>query len=280
MSESSLNQRIDLERYPIDDLDSAAYVTLVKRSREQFDDAVSCHLPGFLAPAAIATILKELDARTPQANLYSVHRGAYNREDPRSAAHVVALDATDPRAEPQRRHQLWLGTDDLSPENPLRPIYECAALTRFVGDVLGEPRLYTLEDPLMRILINIHRDGDELGWHVDSHDYAVTLLLRSAPEGGLYQYVPMSGPGEENFGYAADLFRGDVSRVRTVPMTPGSMVIFRGRNTLHRVTVAKGEETRVLALFSYDPVPNRNYGSSFRMNLLNRDQPRALVPAG
>jgi hypothetical protein len=272
----SLNHVIDLETYPIEDPDADSYRALVRRCRDQFDDAVSCHLPGFLISSAVEPILGEIDTRQGSANLYSVHRGAYNREDPRSAAHLVSLSEDDPRGRPQRRHQLWLGTDDLSSENSLCTMYDWPALTRFVRDVLGVAELYTLDDPLMRILINIHRDGDELGWHVDSHDYAVTLLLRPALEGGLYQYVPMSGPGDDNFAYCAKLFDGDVSRVRTVPMEVGSMVIFRGRNTLHRVTPVRGTQHRALALFSYDVVPGRIYGSSFRMNLLGRAEPRTL----
>lgn len=277
MMNTGFDGLIDLDRYPIDDLNGAHYWPLVERCRAQFDDAVSCHLPGFLKPAAISAVLMEVDRNLHLANLYAVHRGAYNLEDPRSSAHVATLGPEDPRAQPHRRHQHWMGTDDLSEENALTKIYDWKNLTKFVGDVLGAPTLYTVDDPLMRVLVNIHRAGDELGWHVDSHDYAVTMLLRSAAEGGLYQYVPMTGPGGENFVYAADLFRGDLSRVRTVPMEPGSMVIFRGRDTLHRVTPVMEGKSRILALFAYDPIPGRKFGKSFRKNLLNRVEPRELV---
>lgn len=274
MSATPWDRLVNLEQYPIQDLNSAAYKRLVERCRAQFDDAVSCHLPNFLRPEAVKNAVAEVDERLPQANLYVVNRGAYNLEDPRSSAHIVKLQENDPRTKPHRRHQHWLGTDDLSAESALKRIYDWPNLTKFVGDVLGVSPLYTLDDPLMRVLVNIHREDDELGWHVDSHDYAVTILLRPAKDGGLYQYVPMTGPGDTNFEYAAALFKGDESRVRTVPMEAGSMVIFRGRNTLHRVTPAHGQQSRVLALFAYDPVPNRNFGDSFRRNLLNRVQPR------
>lgn len=270
---------IDLEHYPIMDLDSESYKALVQKCKEQFSDAVSCHLPGFIKPTAISAILSEIEKKFHLANLYSVYRGAYNREDPRSLAHMVSLMPDDPRAKPQRRHQLWLGTDDLSHKNLLKEIYNWNNLTRFVGDVLGEPSFYTIDDPLMKILVNIHRDGDELGWHVDSHDYAVTILLQPAYQGGLYQYVPLTGPGGENFDYAAKLLAGDDSRVCNVPMQAGSMVIFRGRDTLHRVTPVKGNQIRVLALFSYEIVPGRTYGASFRRNLLNREHPRSVKVA-
>lgn len=275
MKTAEAAQFVNLARYPIEDLGSSRYQALVKRCREQFDDAVSCHLPDFLRTDAIANALREIDQKQNLAHLYIQHRGAYNLEDPRTAAHAVTLNPEDPRAMPHRRHQYWIGTDDLSGSCPVKSIYDWPNLTQFVRDVLDVPELYTVDDPLMRVLINVHRKGDELGWHVDSHDYAVTILLREAGQGGLYQYVPMTGPGDSNFDYAANLFQGDLSRVRTVPMGPGSMVIFRGRNTLHRVTPVGGGENRVLALLAYDPVPGRNFGPSFRRNLLNREQPRA-----
>jgi alkylated DNA repair dioxygenase AlkB len=267
---------VNLGRYPIEDLDSAEYRALVQRCREQFDDAVSCHLPDFLRMDAIDAALREIDQKRNLQHLYIQHRGAYNLEDPRTAKHQTALNPEDVRSMTHRRHQRWIGTDDLSEVCPVKAIYDWPNLTQFVRDVLDVPELYTVDDPLMRVLINVHIQGDELGWHVDSHDYAVTILLRGAKQGGLYQYVPMTGPGDENYEYAAKLFEGDVSRVRTVPMGPGSMVIFRGRNTLHRVTpVVDNSQDRVLALLAYDPVPGRNFGPSFRRNLLNRETPRA-----
>jgi len=274
MAPVSVKTLIDLERYPIEDTQSASYGALIQRCQAQFDDAVSCHLPGFLKAEAVVPMLGEVDERQNSAHLYSCYRGAFDREEPRSAAHRVSLAEDHPCAKPLRRHQLWLGTDDLCRENGLRMLYYWPALTRFVSDVLGCSTLYVLADPLMGILINIHRDGDELGWHVDSHDYAVSILLRPPLTGGLFQYVPMAGPSDENFEYCGKLFAGDLSRVRTVPMEVGSMVIFRGRNTVHRVSPAGGTRTRVLALFSYDSVPERTYGSQFRMNLLGRDVPR------
>jgi hypothetical protein len=276
MSAVNVKTLINLERYPIEYSGQSSYEALIQRCRAQFDDAVSCHLPGFLRTEAVARILPEIDGRQNSAHLYSCYRGAFDREEPRSAAHHVELAKDDPCAKPLRRHQLWLGTDDLCSENGLRTLYDWPPLTRFVIDVLGCSALYTLADPLMRILINIHRDGDELGWHVDSHDYAVSILLRPALSGGLFQYVPMAGPGDENFEYCGKLFAGDLSQVRTVPMDVGSMVIFRGRNTVHRVSPAGGRQTRALALFSYDSVPERTYGSQFRLNLLGRDVPRTI----
>ena len=85
----------------------------------------------------------------------------------------------------------------------------------------------------------------------------------------------MTGPGDRNFHLVPALFDGDESAVRTVSMKAGLLVIFRGRNTLHRVTPVAGPTPRLLALFSYYNVPDRLFGDSFRRNVLGRTTARS-----
>ena len=65
-----------------------------------------------------------------------------------------------------------------------------------------------------------------------------------------------------------------MSRVVTVPLEPGSMLIFRGSDTVHRVRRTEGPQSRVVALFSYETVSGRVYGAPFRTRLLGREHPR------
>ncbi|MFA5122328.1 hypothetical protein [Zavarzinia sp.] len=263
---------VDLDRYPIADMDGPAAAALVRRCRDQFDDAVSCHLPGFLKPDAVRRIVAALPP-AERAHLYAVERGAYNLESPKGAQ--VQFAAEDPYARLHRRHQSWYGQDDIGYQSALSALYAWPNLTRFVAAVLDQEPLHTIDDPLMAVLINASSGGDELGWHVDSHDFAVTILLQEPEAGGLYQYVPFTGPGDRHYAEVPALFAGDEHLVRTVPMAPGSLVLFRGRNTLHRVTPSLGARPRLLALFAYEPVPGRVFHDSFRQNLLGRTRPRA-----
>jgi hypothetical protein len=48
---------------------------------------------------------------------------------------------------------------------------------------------------------------------------------------------------------------GDHERVVTLPMKPGTLLIFAGRYSLHRVTPIKGDTPRLVALFGYDTKP-------------------------
>jgi alkylated DNA repair dioxygenase AlkB len=265
---------VNLERYPIADMDSAEANELVRQARTQFADAVSCHLPDFITPSALHRAIDELP-RMENAHLYDQNRGAYDLEDPKASAFRPTFESEDPLAKLHRRHQYWFGQDDLGSRSVLCTLYAWPNLTRFMAAVLEQDALFTVDDPLMGVLVNVSSQGDELGWHVDSHDFAITLLLQKPEHGGVYQYVPHTGPGDENFSKVPALFRGDETEVRTVPMEPGSLVLFRGRNTLHRVTPSLGNRHRLLALFAYEPVAHRTFGASFRSRLLGRVEPRS-----
>ena len=43
--------------------------------------------------------------------------------------------------------------------------------------------------------------------------------------------------------------------VRTLDFDPGDLVLFRGRNAMHRVTPTRGETTRILVVFAYNDQP-------------------------
>lgn len=43
--------------------------------------------------------------------------------------------------------------------------------------------------------------------------------------------------------------------VKTLVFNPGALVLFRGRNALHRVTPTEGPVTRLLVVFAYNDAP-------------------------
>ena len=43
--------------------------------------------------------------------------------------------------------------------------------------------------------------------------------------------------------------------VVTVPMTPGTLMLFEGRHSIHRVTPIEGSTPRYVGLFGYDRKP-------------------------
>ena len=53
-------------------------------------------------------------------------------------------------------------------------------------------------------------------------------------------------------------------------MDPGTLVLFRGRNSIHRVTPVEGDLTRILAVLAYNSEPNISLSETSRMTFYGR----------
>ena len=89
-------------------------------------------------------------------------------------------------------------------------------------------------------------EGDALGWHFDQTDFVVSLAIQSSDAGGDFENVQrlrwVDGGGiDERYDTVAGVLAGDAPElVTTVPMTPGTLMLFEGRWSLHRVTPSRG----------------------------------------
>jgi hypothetical protein len=137
-------------------------------------------------------------------------------------------------------------------------LFRSTELARFIADCLEVPHLYCYADPLAGLTANILDPGQQFTWHFDTNDFAVTVLVDEADEGGLFQYVPLiRSADDENFAGVQAVLEGETTGVRTLTLRPGDLQIFRGRYSLHRVTrVASSSCPRHAAIFAYTQEPN------------------------
>ncbi len=122
--------------------------------------------------------------------------------------------------------------------------------------------------------INSHyaAQGQELGWHFDNSSFAITLLIQKPEAGAAFEYVRDvrdADRGDMNYEQAGRVLNGDVP-VQTLSMDPGTLVLFRGRNSLHRVTPTQGDITRMLAVLAYNTEPDIALSESARMTFYGR----------
>jgi len=122
--------------------------------------------------------------------------------------------------------------------------------------------------------INIHyaSEGEELGWHFDNSSFAITLLLQAPKEGGAFQYVSdlrNVNSDETNFG-GVEAVLNDKAPVKTLHMEEGTLVLFRGLNSLHRVTPTIGNRTRILVVLAYNNTAGISLSESARMTFFGR----------
>ena len=182
-----------------------------------------------------------------------------------NAVHNVYLTATDPELtgthpfnRPVVSNKGLIADDLIATNSPLREIYADPRFRAFLGFVLGLESLYPYPDELSTIVISVASEGMELGWHFDTSASSVTMLLQSPDGGGVFEYVPEvrdADAGDMGFARVKRVLDGR-EPVRTLDFSPGDLVVFRGRNALHRVTTVDGSTTRSVVILAFNERPD------------------------
>jgi len=267
MSESlSLSMLVDLERYPLGD--DAAFAPLAERCKAQLKESSFASLPGFLHPGVAETMTGEVLAAIPRA---------YRREQSFSAYDESTLEQFPSDHIRRRKHesrQFVVATDVLSKAGRLRTLYRSEVLTQRIAQLLDEPALFQLADPIMGCSSAVMYEGDTHGWHFDLNDFVVSILLQAPEAGGTFDFVPnIRKDGDENYAAVTAAIDGPSQSVRSIKVEAGTLLLFCGRRALHRVPPVRGKVPRVIALFSYDRKPGVCYGSEVYARVVGRMAP-------
>lgn len=246
----AIEQVIDLDRYPLGDLESERGRELVASCREALRATGACHLDGFVRPEAVTQILAEAERLAPEAFATDKRHNVYFREDDAS------LPADDPRRITVRSAKRAIAWDQIPPDSPLRSLYTWGGLTELVRVALEMEVLYQSADPLDCCEIAIMEPGEELGWHFDNSPFSVTLMLQPAETGGVFEYVPrLRSAEDENYGGVQRLLQGSRDGIIVLPQAPGTLSLFRGTYSVHRVTPIQGAQPRINAVLTYADRP-------------------------
>ncbi len=242
---------IDLKTYPVTDLTSLRAQSVIKDAQDQIARIGAAELSGFVTPAGVAELVRDAESLAERAHPSGGLGTAY-----------LELPGDDwPEDHPRRNwmpyHVRAVGLDVIPFTSPLRLIYECDAVTRFIEAILDRGPIYHYADPCGALNLAVMTDGDELQWHYDQTDFVVSLAIQSAVSGGEFEVVPkIRSASDEHYDEVAAVLAGDRSRVLTLPMTPGTLLIFEGRHSIHRVAPIRGERLRHVGLLAYDTKPD------------------------
>ncbi len=126
--------------------------------------------------------------------------------------------------------------------------------------------IYPYADPLGALNLAVMGDGDELQWHFDQTDFVVSLALQDADDGGDFEVAPfIRTADDERYDDVARVLAGDRGELTVQPMTPGTLLVFAGRNSMHRVSPIHGPDTRASSACSATtPSPARRAASCSR----------------
>lgn len=241
---------VDIERYPIHDLDSELGQMLVQASRMSLLAHGICQLEGFVRLAAVEETLAQAAALSEREwASESTHTVYFTSPDEAQAE-------THPLRRQVRSAKKALAYDLIPDGAPLKRLYESDDMLRFIGAVLGVEPLYRSDDPLDCLEIASFHPGDELGWHFDNSEFSVTLMLQEPESGGDFDYYPAlrsdDVPNYEGVQYAIDSDGEGSIRIGTAP---GTLAVFHGHHALHRVTPVTGDVTRINSVLTYGDRP-------------------------
>jgi hypothetical protein len=109
-----------------------------------------------------------------------------------------------------------------------------------------------MADPLARVNAMRYATGEGLNWHFDRSEFTTTLLLQAPDKGGDFEYrTDLRSPDNPNYDGVAKLLTGQDPDLKRITLTPGTLNVFRGKNTAHRVTPVEGNTPRIIAVFSF-----------------------------
>jgi hypothetical protein len=260
MDHTNIQNIIDLDKCPLED------ANFIESCQKKIDKNGVLTLPKFLNEQVIKHLVKEGSA--------AQHKAFYSNSTHNVYLTKNNLDYDDEHIfNRQVVSSKGCITDDQVPKNsPLKTLYQSNIFRDFLATVLNEQKLYEYADPMSSINVHYASEGQELGWHFDNSSFAITLLLQAPEAGGSFEYIKDLRDyeaGEMNFEGVESLLDG-IKKPETLRVEPGTLVLFRGKNSIHRVTPTRGNKTRMLVVLAYNTKPGVSLSKSAQMTFFGR----------
>ncbi len=255
-----LSDIVDVQRY----LAAENREATVAACRRDMASCGSATLENFVSPAALTAMVAEANA---------AFHGAYRRDAGYSA--YIAEEALGSKHHPTRRMHRYalhaVANDQLDAHGAMSVLYRDPSFIRFIADVLEEPELHALGDSMLGLTLTYLGEGDEHGWHFDRNDFVVSLLLQAPEEGGTFEFAPfIRSDDEPDFKTVGEIMDGKTERLHRIRATAGTLALFAGKRSLHRVSPVSGKTKRIIALLSYDRIPNLVHEEAIHMRTFGR----------
>jgi alkylated DNA repair dioxygenase AlkB len=252
----------NLEQYPLENVEFRA------QCKRTLDEKGVLVMPNFLNSSAVESI--RIEAEQNQNLAY------YTVND-----HNIYLKENDPDFPPDhaRNRQVssskgCITTDQIPADSALHTLYNDPEFREFLCAVLAETELHEYADAMSSINLHYADEGQELGWHFDNSSFAITLMIQNPKDGGEFEYVKDvrdADSGAMNYELSVKVLDGEIP-TRALSMDAGALVLFRGRNSMHRVTPSVGDRTRMLVVLAYNTEPGISLSESARMTFYGRLQ--------
>lgn len=261
-----MRDMLDLVRYPIDRPESREFAALVANCQAELAANGMFNLDGFVRQAAIERAAAEILPLSERSSYTHQRRHNVYFDD-----RMPGLPTDHPalRQFDTVHHTLC---DDQLTGTIVHRIYEWAPLAAFIARVMEKPVLFVMGDPLARLNVMDYRPGEALNWHFDRCPFTTTLLIQAAEQGGEFEYrSDLRSDTDQNYDGVGRLLRGEDPGIHVNPLAGGTLNVFKGKNTLHRISPVRGTRKRLVAVFSYYDRPGVMFSREERIGFFGRD---------
>ncbi|WP_328406852.1 HalD/BesD family halogenase [Nocardia sp. NBC_00403] len=246
-SESVVETLVNIDRYPLDDLEGRSCRDVVEHARRHLTEDGCCVLPQFIRGSVLEALRSECVDLIPGADHVSEVVNVYKTEP----------DASLPTDHPARfmmeRGNAFVARDRIPAASVIHRLYGDEMFQHFIARCFGLPRVYELADPLAGLCLNVVAPGMSHPWHFDINEFAVSMVTQRADDGGEFDYCPnIRSASHENIDDVREVLTGrDRGLVRSLTLQVGDLQLFRGRYSLHRIREVRGDHERLSAIFAY-----------------------------
>ena len=258
---SGIDKIVNLEKHPINSLD-----TYVLDCYKKLNSQYILQLDNFLTLEALTNIKIEAENLKNQAYYCSqFHTILLNKKD-------KLLDNKDP-CNIEVKSDKGCVPHDLIPKNSyLNKLYNSKEFRKFIKNVLNLKNIHPYKDSLSSINYNYYEKSQQLGWHFDNASFAITLMISSPEKGGIFQYITKGRDYENNY-INKKLIKNVLDeniKINELTVNPGTLILFYGRNYLHRVTPVESEKGRILVTLNYNLEEGIKLGANARKTFFGR----------
>ncbi|WP_299302975.1 2OG-Fe(II) oxygenase [uncultured Litoreibacter sp.] len=255
---------VDLDRHPIHQ-DGPARDALIARCRTDLEADGMFNLDGFFRADAIAQTLAMAAPLWEEKSF--THQRRHNIYFKKS---VPGLSDDHPalKLHDTTNHTLC---GDLLQDTPVATLYYDPTLAQFLSDVMETGPLYPMEDQLAAFNVMAYHAGEALNWHFDRSQFTITLLLQKPDQGGGFEYrTDLRSADDPNYDGVAKLLNGEDDGAKLMTVEAGTLNVFKGVNTAHRVTPVEGDTARIITVMTYYDHPGARFTPEEQMGFYGR----------
>jgi len=258
---NNLQTIIDFQRHPINDSNS-----YVRHCRSELKKNSILVLNNFLTKEALVKLQHEAQMLHDKAFYCSQNHNIFLTEK------NIQLDDNHPCNIEIISNKGCVPHDLIPYDSYLRTTYNSAVFQNFIQSVLSLDKIYPYADTLSSINYNYYKKNQQLGWHFDNASFAVTLMIQRPTAGGNFQYIIDARDVEKdmiNF-QLIDSVLQNKHPVVELRGEEGTLILFYGRNYLHRVLPVTSKKNRILATLNYNLEKNIELSKNARLTFFGR----------